>query len=147
MTRQRWIALLIAGLLVALIVWVGNHTEWTEFTVSAPPKGEARHNPFYAAQRFAEALGARTSREHTVGSAGEHAVILVSSWHWNLSTSRREALEAWVESGGRLVLDQTVIGGSDDLKRWSGIARRQADREQIETLFEDNVRERCRTLH
>ena len=147
MTRRRLTALVSAGLLVALAVWVGRHTEWTEFTMPVPPKGEARHNPFYAAQRFAEALGARTSWEHTVGSAGENAVILVSSWHWNLSAGRREALEAWVESGGRLVLDQTVIGGADDLKRWSGIGRRQADREQIETLFEDGPRERCRTLH
>jgi hypothetical protein len=147
MTRQRLIGLVIAGLLIALVVWVGKHTEWTEITVPVPPKGEARRNPFYAAQRFAEALGARTSWDHAVGGAGADAVILVSSWHWNLSTSRRATLEAWVESGGRLVLDQTVIGGAEDLKRWTGIGRRQADRQQLETLFADGPLERCRTLH
>jgi hypothetical protein len=146
MTRHRLLALGIAALLVALIVWVGNHTEWAEIPLSVPPKGEARRNPFYAAQRFAEALGARTSWEHMVGGARPDAVILVSSWHWNLSTGRQKALESWVESGGRLVLDQTVIGGSEDIKRWSGISRRQADREQLETLFNDGPPQRCRTL-
>ncbi|HEX5109343.1 MAG TPA: DUF4350 domain-containing protein [Vicinamibacterales bacterium] len=146
MTRRRLLALGIAALLVAVIVWIGNHTEWAEIPLSIPPEGEARRNPFYAAQRFAEALGASTSREHLVGGARPDAVILVSSWHWTLSAGRRQALEAWVESGGRLVLDQTVIGGSEDLERWSGIGRRQADREQLETLFNDGRPERCRML-
>ena len=41
-----------------------SHTYWEDITVPMPPKGEALINPFYAAQRFAEALGAT----HDVGS-------------------------------------------------------------------------------
>ena len=39
------------------------------------------------------------------------SVIVLSAWHWNLSAGRREALERWVESGGRLVVDRTLVGG------------------------------------
>jgi hypothetical protein len=51
------------------------------------------------------------------------SVIVLSDWHWSLSKSRREALERWVESGGRLVIDGRVPGRQDEFERWSGIAR------------------------
>ena len=53
-----------SSLLVALVVWIARNTYWVDMKVPMPPKGEALTNPFYAAQRFAEALGAR----HDVGS-------------------------------------------------------------------------------
>ena len=36
--------------------------------MNLPPKGEARRNPFYAAQRLAEQLGANTAWQHGLGS-------------------------------------------------------------------------------
>ena len=47
--------------LVALVAWVASNTYWADTKVPMPPKGEALTNPFYAVQRFAEALGARTA--------------------------------------------------------------------------------------
>jgi hypothetical protein len=45
MTRDRWIQVVVAVGLIALIVWVARHTYWDEITVRAPPKGEAARNP------------------------------------------------------------------------------------------------------
>jgi hypothetical protein len=59
------------------------------------------------------------------------SVIVLSDWHWSLSKSRREPLERWVESGGRLVVDGSLAGGQDEFERWSGIGR--GDRELDDT--------------
>jgi len=115
----------IAGLAGAsiLVYWIATNTEWTEVKVPLPPKGEAAVNPFYAAQRFAEALGARTSWDRQLVVPPADAVIVVSAWHWNLTEQRRYSLERWVESGGRLVVTGRLAGGEDEFERWSGITR------------------------
>jgi hypothetical protein len=93
-----------------------------------PPKGEALSNPFYAAQRFTDALGAHSVRDRVLAVPRHDAVIVLSAWHWNLSTARRESLERWVESGGRLVVDENLAGSEDEFERWTGIGHE--DREQ-----------------
>src|SRR5262245_6231631 len=114
----------IAGVVLLLLaVWIARNTEWVDTKIPMPPKGEAATNPFYAVQRFAETLGARTVRDHTLAIPRSDAIIVLAAWHWSLSTSRRDALERWVESGGRLVVDQTIVGGDEDFERWSGIVR------------------------
>ena len=108
--------------LLALIVWVAGNTQWVEVKVPMPPKGEALVNPFYATQRFTEALGARAAWDRTFTVPPADHVIVLSGFHWDLSARRRDALERWVESGGRLVVDWTLLGG-EEFERWSGITR------------------------
>jgi len=55
-----WAVVLLAGALFG--TWIARHTYWDDLKVPMPPKGEALVNPFYATQRFAGTLGARTSR-------------------------------------------------------------------------------------
>lgn len=129
MTRVRvLVAIAVIVPLAALIYWVSEHTRWIETRVPMPPKGEALVNPFYAAQRFAEALGVRTSWDRRFTTPPAQAVVVVSSWHWDLSPPRREALEHWVESGGRLVVDATLAGNRGGFERWSGIVRQHEHR-------------------
>ena len=45
--------------------------------------------------------------------------------------TRRAALEHWVESGGRLVVDDNLVDPSDDLESWSGIMRTYPDRNTL----------------
>ncbi len=132
MTRARTIPVLVGIPLVALIVWVASHTYWGDISVPMPPKGEAVTNPFYATQRFAEALGARTSWDRVLTAPSTDSIIVLSAWHWTLSTGRRETLERWVESGGRLVVDRTLNGGENEFERWSGVVRldREPDRSE-----------------
>jgi hypothetical protein len=128
MTRGRMISLLVAIPVLALITWVASNTSWGQTKVPMPPKGEALTNPFYAVQRFAEALGARTAWDRVFTTPSTDSVVVLSAWHWNLSKGRREAIERWVESGGRLVIDRTLAGGQNQFERWSGIVRGYRER-------------------
>ena len=139
MRRASVITLLIAIPLVALAVWVARNTYWEQVKVPMPPKGEALINPFYAVQRFADALGARTEWARVLTVPPANSIIVLSAWHWTLSTSRRQALERWVESGGRLVVDDSFTGGESEFAEWSGISRdfHEFDEyEKFEELYE-----------
>jgi hypothetical protein len=115
----------LAGIAVVslLVYWVSANTEWIDAAIPLPPRGEAAVNPFYAAQRFAEALGARTAWDRQLAVPSTDAVIVVSAWHWDLTERRRYSLERWVESGGRLVVTGRLAGGEAEFERWSGISR------------------------
>jgi hypothetical protein len=120
--RRPGIWLLVCVPLIVLVAWIARHTYWADTTLPLPPKGEALTNPFYAAQRFTEALGSRSAWDRVFTMPPSDSVIVASTWRWSLSTSRREALKQWVESGGRLVVDATVAAGEEDFERWSGVA-------------------------
>ena len=112
----------VAVTAVALFAyWLASHTEWVDTKVPMPLRGEARTNPSYAAQRVVEALGAHAMRDRMLTIPPPDAVIVLSAWNWDLSTRRRESLERWVESGGRLVVDDTLIGDDGEFERWSRI--------------------------
>lgn len=129
MTRNRAITLLVIASIALVAVWIGRNTSWEDVKVPMPPKGEALINPFYAAQRFAERLGAKTTWDRMLTVPDHGAVIVMSSWHWGLSSTRRTALERWVESGGRLVVDDRLIDPTGEFDAWSGIVREYPTRE------------------
>jgi hypothetical protein len=123
MTRPRVVPVLFGLGAVALVVWVSRHTYWGEITVPMPLRGEALRNPSYAAQRLAESLGAHAERRTTLDAVGDDGVVVLSEFSWDVSAPRRKRFEEWVERGGRLVVDGTLIVGSDVFENWSGIAR------------------------
>ena len=121
MRKQHVAAGLAALLVTAIVVWIARHTEWRQVTVPMPLRGEAARNPMYAAQRLAEALGARTERGEGLELPSTDAAVLLTSWSWDISAGRRERFEQWVEAGGRLVVDRSLFAGSDAFEEWSGI--------------------------
>ncbi|HEY5758576.1 MAG TPA: hypothetical protein VIU34_22275 [Steroidobacter sp.] len=131
-----------ATVLVALgllITWIARNTYWDEVTVPLPMKGEARTNSMYAAQRLAEAMDVTAqAQRHIDPQLAPDDVIYLSYWNWNLIPTRREQLQQWVESGGRLIADSTLIGGEQQLKAWTGIevselpASKKGDLKRIE---------------
>jgi hypothetical protein len=121
MTRSRVIAGLCVVLLVVFGVYVARNTYWEDVQVPTGPKGEGLTNPFYAAQRFAEALGATTRRERSLVAPSPDAAVVLSVWHWDLSPQRQTAIKQWVESGGRLIVDRMLSGDLSDFESWSGI--------------------------
>jgi hypothetical protein len=142
---RRTITCVLVGIpLVLLIAWVASNTYWVDSKLPLPPKGEARTNPFYAVQRFAETLGARTVWDRALAVPPADSVIVVSAWHWNLSSGRRQALEDWVESGGRLVVDQTLVGGEEEFERWSGIVREYRGGDEVLQYAQAERHEPCR---
>lgn len=120
MTRGRLFAGLAALAIVAFVAWIAANTDWVDYKVPMPPRGEAARNPFYGAQRFAEALGARTSWDRTLVLPPTTGVLVLSRWNWNLSTPRRQQIERWVADGGRLLVDDSVLG-DPAFEAWSGI--------------------------
>jgi hypothetical protein len=148
--------LIIVGVLALLVTWVARNTYWDEATIPAPLKNEAAENPFYGAQRLVEKLGATSSWDRVQRQVSPAAVIVVSSWHWDLAEGRRSRMEQWVESGGRLVLDRTLVGGQEEFERWSGISRKNVDQKPDEDEEEQEDEEAgspvkargdCRTLY
>ena len=132
MTRQRMLVALLLAALAGAAYWVATKTEWVDIEVPMPARGEARTNPTYAAQRFVEALGAGATRDLVLTPPPPTSVIVLSAWTWDLSPARRDALERWVETGGRLVLDSSVTTNAE-FRRWSGIGfnyRRSDDDEK-----------------
>lgn len=125
MKRDTTTRLAIAVATVIAVVWIARHTYWDNVEVPTLPKGEALTNPFYATQRFAEALGARTTHDRVFTTPPPDAVLVLSVWNWNVSDRRREAIERWVAAGGRLVVDRGLMDGSTQFEKWSGIARKE----------------------
>src|SRR5438132_1418188 len=146
MRRESITSLLVGVSLVAVMSWIAGHTYWADTKVPVPPRGEALVNPFYAVQRFAEGLGARTAWDRALAIPPADSVIVLSDWHWSLSKSRREALERWVESGGRLVVDGRLSGGQDEFERWSGIAREHRELDDTQKSARSKRDGTCRGL-
>jgi hypothetical protein len=127
--RQLLTGALVAVAVAALVGWIANNTRWEEVTVPARLTGEAARNPFYTAERLTEELGATAEWRRTLGELPEpNAVLMLTSWHWDLIDGRRTRLEQWVESGGRLVILGNLSGGGDALQEWTGLAKEYPER-------------------
>ena len=116
-----WLA--VAG----LVAWFASNMSFKPFEVRAPLQGEAIYNPFYAAIRMSAELGAEASWERVFTQPPADSIIILSDWNWSLSKSRRERLQKWVEEGGRLVIDNSVVGDFEEFEHWSGIGRRERE--------------------
>ncbi|HJR68899.1 MAG TPA: hypothetical protein VKA43_02570 [Gammaproteobacteria bacterium] len=130
--------LIVAAAVLLIAVWVAVSTEWGEITLPAPLRGEAASNPFYAAERLVAMLGATSERREALGDTSPSAVVVLSTWGWDIDAARRDELESWVEAGGRLVVDAALVSGSDAFERWSGITR--ARDEELAAEDEDVIR-------
>ncbi len=127
--KRHLTSILVVGVVAVLCIWVARNTYWTDVQIPTPPKGEALTNPFYAAQRVVDALGGRSAWHRSLKIPPSTSIIILSSWQWNLSERRRVALERWVESGGRLIVDRGLLGGRAEFEQWSGIARIQKQKD------------------
>jgi hypothetical protein len=146
MTRERLAWLAVIGAAIALVAWVANHTYWTDIKVPMPLRGEAATNPFYVVERFAQALGARAQWNRGLNLPPTNGVVFISAWDWDLTTDRQRRIEHWVESGGRLVVDGSLISSTDAFERWSGIGRDIDERPPSNRIAADHRATRCYTL-
>lgn len=122
MKRSWIIGIAVLAALGLLVAWIARNTYWDEVTVPRFLTGEAARNPFYGIQRLAEELGATTEWRRSLGGPpSPSSIVMLKNWNWNLIESRRTELEGWVESGGRLVLDDSLAGGKEVLETWSGL--------------------------
>jgi hypothetical protein len=132
MKRTVLTRLVLAVAFVLAAAWLVRNTEWGEVTLPAPLQGEAARNPFYAAQRLVEALDGTSERRQSLGDTSPRSVLVLSNWGWDINRERRRELERWVEGGGRLVVDSTLISGTDAFERWSGVEPVRLDPDDFE---------------
>jgi len=129
-SRLRWVVwALVVALVVALGVWIQRSIEWVDEPVTTPPQGEAAHDPFYAAKRLAERLGASVTTLRSfeqMPPAG--ATLILASRRWAMFPGREQALERWVRDGGHLVALQGAWSADAQAPAWVPIksSRRRA---------------------
>ncbi len=120
MSRRITWAIILAALGL-LAYYVSQITTWREVAIPTPLKGEAAINPFYAAGKLVSELGGKSEWRRELGELPETSGILVlSGWHWDISAPRRQRIEQWVEAGGRLVVDGSLLGTAA-LRDWAGV--------------------------
>jgi hypothetical protein len=129
MNRITAAALAFAAVLVALGTWwFLNNFERVEEEIDAGYQGEARANPFLAAERLFTRLGA-PSRTLPFGPSTlpppDHALLLVSPVR-SVSAEQAEAIVAWVHEGGRLVVALDDAPSLDPLLRHWGVTATDA---------------------
>ena len=130
MNRGYLNVILAVLVIVGITVWVAKSTHWEEITERTSVKGPALRNPFYAAQRLSELLGAQTRfRREIVAPPPADAVLVISFWNWILIPERRARIERWVQDGGRLVVGSDILS-YEEFERWSGIRRQAEDKEE-----------------
>jgi hypothetical protein len=130
------LAVLLVGLLIS--AWWFQNYQRVIRVKNLPPRGEAAYNPLYALKLALAADGrntiARQRLELDEYPLGANDSLLLFSDPRNLTASEREALMAWVASGGHLILRTPPLGdklGDDDVPIFTdlGIA---ADGDDIE---------------
>jgi hypothetical protein len=121
--NMRWLKIGAGVVIAGFIIWFCSHLRFTETQVPLPLKGEAVTNPYYAAIKLAEQLHAKAAWERVFSVPATDSVMLLSNWNWSLSRARRERIEAWVANGGRLVIDNSVIGGAEEFEEWAGVSK------------------------
>jgi hypothetical protein len=148
MSGSRLTKLLLLGLVIALAGYVATHTYWGDIEVPTPLRGEAARNEFYAVQRFAQQLGAHAQRDHALDTANPNAVVVLGAWNWDLSTGRRERIEHWVEAGGRLVVDSSLLSATGKFESWSKISHNASSVPLRKVTYNRSPRiGLCRPLH
>jgi hypothetical protein len=135
MRRPSALTIILVSCTLLVAGWIVRNTEWGPVEIPTPLRGEAATNPFYAAQKLVETLGATSERREALGDTPSDAVLVLSTWSWDIDDSRRAELERWVESGGRLVADAALITGSDAFEQWTGIEHEDEEVDSDEDFF------------
>ncbi|MGH8294684.1 MAG: hypothetical protein ACRETZ_04170 [Steroidobacteraceae bacterium] len=104
------------------LYWIATHTYWADQVAPGRLSGEALRDPFYAAEHLAGALGAHPSYQRLWRLPARNGIVVTASWEWDRSNAERAQLKHWVESGGRLVADLSLLG-DQAFSDWSGISR------------------------
>jgi len=112
------IGLVLAGLAGALTIAFFIYFEPVAKTVRSGPSLEARQNPFLAAQRFLRGAGLEATtasgRELLAAPpAPDHALVMADR-PGTLGADQRQVLDAWMASGGHLILVATHLWDADD---------------------------------
>lgn len=124
LARLGW---LLTALLVGLAaIWFYRNFERTTENVYVGYQGEARRNPFLAAERLFARLGARATELRALPELTrlpEGGALLLAAPREALGAWPNDALAAWVARGGWLIVEAEAPGRSDALLERFGARR------------------------
>ncbi len=121
----------IAALAVLGVVWFFSAYERVPAKDWVGPSGEARRNPFLAAERFVERMGlpARQLRAFPeLDSLPAGAVLVLPNRRQALDPRRIRELVSWAEAGGHLIAEAELAGVPDPLFDRLSVRRSPAPR-------------------
>jgi hypothetical protein len=122
--------LVLGGVAAALaLLWLATHLERVTETEQVRASGEARRNPFLAAQRLAARMGLASGELKAAGDLDRlpaHAVLILPNRRQALSPPQRARLFGWVERGGHLILEAERLGVADPFLDALGVQRERA---------------------
>ena len=123
MTLQRWRpwlpGALIAAVLTALFLWVVSTSEWVDEDVRRPLTGKAALDDLYALERVLQRVGVKTVKRDDLSQLPPPgATLLLRGWIWDLLPERDRALRAWVEQGGHLVIEASMLVSRPRSANW-----------------------------
>jgi hypothetical protein len=132
-SKQTWMWIAAATLLAAFAVYaavywfeVVDETEWVGV------KGEAASNPFLALEKLLAAQGATVIPapraavlDTQLQAGGPSAIVLGANRLQNMTPARINAIEAWVASGGQLIVESERLMLDDPLLAKWGLERKR----------------------
>jgi hypothetical protein len=117
-TRQILVGILVLVAAAVGAYWFFANFERVTVTERTGFRGEARLNPWLAAQRLLEQMGRQAS---TVRSLPDlrvlppDALLILPAWRHTLSQPLQAAVLAWVRAGGRLIVEAEIPQEPDPL--------------------------------
>jgi hypothetical protein len=124
--RQILVWLLFAAIVAAGTAWFLKNFERATFKVRSGYSGEALRNPWLAAQRLSQRMGARAVpivAPPELRGMAPTATLFLPARRQALPWPLREAIVAWVAGGGRLVVEAERPGQPDSLLDAFGVTR------------------------
>jgi hypothetical protein len=119
----------LVALAAAAVLWFLNAHERVPVQEWVGPSGEARRNPYLAAERFALRMGLRARHVRTMpelDSLAADGVLLMPNRRQAIDPRRMRDLAGWVEGGGHLIAEAELPGVADPLLDVFGVQRTAA---------------------
>ncbi|MDH4191213.1 MAG: DUF4350 domain-containing protein [Betaproteobacteria bacterium] len=117
------------ALLGGASIWLLDRVEFESRTVHTGYRGEARRNPWLAAERLLDRMGIEVHHLKAVPelhALPARAMLVLAAPRAILSAHDRERLLVWTRSGGHLVIESERLGTADPLLDDLKVARRKA---------------------
>jgi hypothetical protein len=129
---SRWLVwFAVLGLVTIGVIWFLSAYDRVPAREWVGPTGEARRNPYLAAERFAARMGVparqlRSLPELDTLTAGN--ALFMPNRRQALDPRRVREIAAWVDAGGHLIAEAELMGVADPLFELLGVQRQSAPR-------------------
>ncbi len=130
MSQRHLVVAALALLVGGLGLWLAFNLERVPQKVWVGYRGEARNNPWYAAQKLLERMDLRVARAQSVPdlkSLPRDGILLLPRRLASIDGAQQVKLLEWVEAGGHLIVEAEAPAQADPLLDAVGVERRMVE--------------------